>query len=317
MFPFSRLSRTIQSRRPRTGRPRQSALKVELLEDRLVPAGVMSLFGDQALPVHQPSGLAALTATVQADLSVLQTHTPPSAAAPGQAVSFQIQVTNLGPDSVSRFTLVDQVPTALHNPSFIPSFGFYNPNTGLWTLPSPLTANQAVTLTLIGTVGTKASGILGNTVQVTTPTGVKDPVRSNDSSTDKLKISKDLADLSVIVTDSTATGMTTAGSQVTYTIVVTNNGPLSVTGAKIEQTFPAELNNVSWTTKASTGSSVTPSSGNDNISSLANLLPGGTVTFTVTATLSGSLQIGDSVVNVATVSPPDNRADPVLTNNLS
>src|SRR5262249_20604665 len=132
-----------------------------------------------------------------------------------------------------------------------------------------------------------------------------------------LKISSDLADLAVTLTDNTATGMTTAGSQVTYTIVVTNNGPLSVTGAAIEDTFPAELSNVSWTTTASAGSSVAPSSGNGDISSLANLPNGGTVTFFVTATLSGSLQIGDSVVNVATVSVPVGRADPDQTNNLA
>src|SRR5262249_8816003 len=91
-------------------------------------------------------------------------------------------------------------------------------------------------------------------------------------------------DLSVSLSGPATVG---PGSTLTYTINVTNKGPLAVTGASITDTLPAGLVGAIWTAFASAGSSVT-ASGMGNVNASANLLPGGTATFQVSGTLSPS-----------------------------
>jgi len=119
------------------------------------------------------------------------------------------------------------------------------------------------------------------------------------------------SDLSVTKTDSATNS--TPGTPVTYTIVVTNNGPDAVTGASVTDTFPGSLSNVSWTCTASSGSSCT-ASGTGNVSdSLVNLLNSGTATYTITADI-GSGATG-SLSNTANVTAPSGTTDPDTSNN--
>ena len=65
------------------------------------------------------------------------------------------------------------------------------------------------------------------------------------------------------------------GQSNTYTIVVSNSGPSNVTGALINDPFPAIFTNATWTASYSSGSSGA-ASGSGSISGLAvNLLSGG------------------------------------------
>ena len=120
------------------------------------------------------------------------------------------------------------------------------------------------------------------------------------------------ADLSITKTD----GQTSAikGGPVAYTIVVTNAGPNAVTGATVADTMPTSLTNVTWTCAASSGSSCGAASGTGSINDTANLANGGTLTYTVNATLSASAT-GSSLVNTATVALPSDRSDPNPANN--
>jgi uncharacterized repeat protein (TIGR01451 family)/CSLREA domain-containing protein len=119
------------------------------------------------------------------------------------------------------------------------------------------------------------------------------------------------ADLSITKTD----GQTSAvpGSQVTYTITVSNAGPSGVTGATVNDNFPASLTNVSWTCTASAGSSCGAASGSGNINTTVNLLDQGSATFTATGTLSRSAT--GTLDNTATVTPPAGVTDPNTANN--
>ena len=90
-------------------------------------------------------------------------------------------------------------------------------------------------------------------------------------------------DLSITKTDGVAAVQ--PNQVLTYTIVVTNTGPSVVTGATITDTFPAFLLNPTWTCSASSGSSCGSGSGSGNLNTTANLLAGGTVTYTVNATV--------------------------------
>lgn len=122
------------------------------------------------------------------------------------------------------------------------------------------------------------------------------------------------ADLSITKTDGAVTA--TAGAAVVYTIVVSNAGPAAVADATVTDTFPATLT-ASWTCAGTSGAgSSCAASGTGNISdSTVDLPSGGSVTYTVTATLSSNAT--GTLVNTATVAPPAGVTDPTPANNTA
>jgi uncharacterized repeat protein (TIGR01451 family) len=122
------------------------------------------------------------------------------------------------------------------------------------------------------------------------------------------------ADLSITKTD----GQTLAipGQPLTYTIAVGNAGPVAAASATVVDNFPAALQNVNWTCSATAGSSCCSIvGGNTVINRPVYVLPGGTVTYTATATLSASAS--GTLVNTATVTAPSGVTDPTPANNTA
>ena len=99
----------------------------------------------------------------------------------------------------------------------------------------------------------------------------------------------------------------------TYTIVVSNTGPSSVSGATVTDPLPAALQGATWTCSASAGSSCT-ASGSGSINDTVDLLANGSVTYTLAATVSASAT--GTLVNTATVVSAG-VSDPDLANNTA
>ena len=101
----------------------------------------------------------------------------------------------------------------------------------------------------------------------------------------------------------TKTGSPTAvaGGPISYTIVVSNPGPLAVSNATVTDSFPSELSGISWTCTASAGSNCA-AGGTGAILQSVTLAAGGSVTFNVSATITASTTT--NVSNTATVTPP-------------
>jgi hypothetical protein len=93
-----------------------------------------------------------------------------------------------------------------------------------------LAVGGTATYTVSGTVASTATGNLVNTATVTAPAGTTDPTAGNNTATDT-DTANPQADLQITKTD--GSGTYTAGSPITYTIVVSNAGPSSVTGATV------------------------------------------------------------------------------------
>ncbi|QWP78454.1 hypothetical protein J5226_08705 [Lysobacter sp. K5869] len=105
------------------------------------------------------------------------------------------------------------------------------------------------------------------------------------------------------------------GATVTYTLVVSNNDINPVVAgnqaptipgtdaADITDTFPAQVTGASWTCAASAGSTCPAASGTGNIAVTGgySMLPGGTLTFTVTGTVASNATCNGNVANTATV----------------
>jgi uncharacterized repeat protein (TIGR01451 family) len=121
-------------------------------------------------------------------------------------------------------------------------------------------------------------------------------------------------DLAITKTDGVTT--VTPNMALTYTIVVTNNGPSAVTGATVTDNLPAQLTAVTWTCAASAGSSCASASGSGNIGAKVNLALNGTATFTVKATVSGTATTGN-LTNTATVAAPAGVVDTNTANNTA
>lgn len=113
------------------------------------------------------------------------------------------------------------------------------------------------------------------------------------------------ADLSITKTDGVPSR---SPGTFSYTIVVGNAGPSDVSGARVTDMMPAELSNVTWTCNSSC-----PGSVNGDINNFSIDIPsGGSVTFTVTATVTGT---SGTVKNTATVTAPNGVTDPTQSNN--
>jgi uncharacterized repeat protein (TIGR01451 family) len=122
-----------------------------------------------------------------------------------------------------------------------------------------------------------------------------------------------IANLAITKTDGQNTY--TPGELLTYAIAVTSGGPHPVTGANVEDAFPAALTGATWTCTASGGSACANASGSGSIDELVDLLPSGTATFVVSATVAGGAT-GD-LVNTATVTVPVGWSDPDTANNTA
>jgi len=69
---------------------------------------------------------------VEADLYVHITDHQ-TTAIPGDPITYEVTAGNNGPDSVISLTLSVTLPSTISSPSYTPSTGVYNSNTGLWT----------------------------------------------------------------------------------------------------------------------------------------------------------------------------------------
>jgi serine/threonine-protein kinase len=117
------------------------------------------------------------------------------------------------------------------------------------------------------------------------------------------------ADLSITMT-STISG--TSPKTVTYTIIVRNNGPFDVSGARVTDDMSTQpLTEIEWDCSDDAGANC-PSSGSDDIDVAVSMSVGTTVTFTVTARVTAT---SGSLSNTATVTSPSGVADPSTGNN--
>ena len=252
----------------------------------------------------------------QADLSITKTDNA-SNGTPGSQITYTIVVSNSGPVAVTGATVTDNLPNTLTNATWTctaaagSSCGTPNGN-GSINATVNLAVNGTATFTVTATIASTATGTLTNIASVATPSGITDPNSANNSATDSTTLAP-RADLAISKTNNATT--INAGSSVTYTITVRNNGPSAATNADVADTLPTGLSNASWTCTASAGSSCGSSSGTGNIAAKVTLLPNGTATFALTASVAADA-LG-SLTNTATITPPAGTTDPTPGNNTA
>ena len=274
-------------------------------------------------PANDQDGVARPGLPV-ADLVVTKSHGV-DRVVPGTEVVYTVVVTNRGPSSVIGAIVNDPIPLLLRDPTrglrafedltwtCAASAGSACPAGGMGDVLTTvdLLVEGTATLTLRGRVTPAAVGTVGNTVTVTAPAEVLDPLLGNNSATDTERLTP-LADLSITKTDEVASVV--PGTLVRYTLVVRNAGPSAVLNARVQDPASAALVGVAWTCVASAGSSCR-AKGTGPLATTVHLAVGGTATFTLTGIV--VVAAPGTLANTATVTPPSGVTDPVLDNNTA
>jgi uncharacterized repeat protein (TIGR01451 family) len=240
------------------------------------------------------------TLAAQADLAITKTDGV-TTATPGGSVTYTITASNSGPSDASGM-VSDTFPASLTCTwTCVGAGGGTCTASGSGNIgdTTNLPAGGSVTYTASCTISASATGTLSNTATVTAPGGVTDPTPGNNSATDSDTLSPQ-ADLSVSKTDSP--DPVPVGTNLTYTITVTNAGPSDAAGASLTDSLPAGTTFVSL---ASPGgwSCTTPAVGAGGTVSctIATLAPGSSV-FTLVVAVDPGTAIGTVLSNTATAS---------------
>lgn len=243
-------------------------------------------------------GTVVVPVTPMADIAVLKTvdNATPNV---GEQVTFTITATNLGPSDATGVAITDSLPFGMTVVSATPSAGTFDPASGLWTIGA-LADGASQTLTL--TVSIDIAGSLTNHA-VVSASDQSDPDPSNNSAAAAVN-AEPSADIGLLKTvDDAAPNV---GSDVTYTLTVTNHGPSDATGIEVTDHLPA---GVSFVSAAPSQGAYDSASGVWTIGALAN---GASATLAITVHVD---QAG-SISNTATVTHED-QFDPNPTNNSS
>ncbi|MCU1448756.1 MAG: hypothetical protein JWP02_926, partial [Acidimicrobiales bacterium] len=247
------------------------------------------------------------------DLAITKTDGKTSAA-PGAQDTYTIVATNNGPAAASGVKITDTFPATFTSVSYTAvatgtATGFTASGTGNIADTASMPAGSTITYTVTGTITSSATGSIANTATIGIP-GITESNTTNNSQTDTDTLTPQ-ADLRITKTD----GKTSAipGTQDTYTIVVSNNGPSNVTGASVTDTFPATFTGVTFTATQLGGATGFTANGSGNISDIVNMPSGASITYTATGTISPSAT--GSLANTASVSAPSGTTELDGTNN--
>ncbi|MDR3652825.1 MAG: DUF11 domain-containing protein, partial [Paludibacter sp.] len=237
-----------------------------------------------------------------ADLSVTKTvnNSTPNV---GSNVTFTITAANAGPAQDAAVVVTDLLPSGYTFVSATPSKGTYVSGTGVWTVGN-IASGANATLQIVATV--LPTGLYANTATITG--GQEDPTPANNSATNT-PVPIPVTDLS---TTKSAPASVIAGQGLTYTIIVTNNGPSAISSSdqfKVTDALPAGFSATTYTASSGTYTSGTGAWTGVNIPS------GGSVTLTIAGTVSGSST--GSLSNAAVAVVPTGFVDPAPANNTS
>ncbi len=247
-------------------------------------------------------------------------------AVPGETITYTITVTNNGPLGVTGATVHDAFPAAITSDTFTAvgssgASGFTTNGSGTINDTVNMAVGSTITYTVVAQIASSASGQLSDTATVTPPASPSDPNLTNNTATDTVTLTPE-ADLAITkvdnvggssITDSTGTAV--PGTNVTYTIVVTNNGPSNVVGAVISDVFPAGITSDSFTAVGTGGATGFTESGTGTIVDTVTMPMGSTITYTVTAAIDPAAT--GSLTNTASVADPDSTADTDGSNNTA
>ncbi|XZE35550.1 SdrD B-like domain-containing protein [Pirellulaceae bacterium SH501] len=267
------------------------------------------------------SASVAANAPRTVDLAV--TKSGPATAVSGNTITYTMSAVNNGPSDAIGVQVSDDIPDGLRVISA-------TVNGTPVTIPASLADTTAANPdNLVFAIGALASGATNNTIQIvaailpsstaalvnsavisTTDTATVETPNTNNTST----VTTTLTQQNDVAITKTGPATLPAGSTITYTMNVTNNGPSTATSVAVADTLPTGVTFVSGTSLIGSTAAGTVASGANNSATVTipALAPGETAVVTILATVSASAT--GSVTNTVTVTAAN---DTVSTNNTS
>jgi len=253
---------------------------------------------------NSDSDLTSVINVFDIALAKMESIEPVVAASGAGNLIYTVTATNRGPSNATNIGIRESLdlPEGVTVQSIVPSAGSFaldNDSNGLWTLNLSLGETATLTVTLTVDTGAPNNGTVSSTSSLELASGT-DSDNSNNSVTETTNI---VAGVDLVVTQIGLDGPVVAGSGVgnlTYTIEVTNLGPLEATGLELMEmlTFADGI----------VVNSVTPSTGSflDQIWSVGELAVGTSETLEVTLTVGPSAALSSpGVTSTASVSSVD------------
>jgi large repetitive protein len=229
----------------------------------------------------------------RADLNLVKTG--PATVVPGTNAVYTLTVTNRGPSSAGNVLIEDPAQPGLTVVSVSGS--------GCSAVPcnvGTLVANAVATITV--TAKLDAAAVVGSSVRnsATVSSTTPDPNLFDNTGTATSTVDPQTADVRISKTGPAALS---AGSTVSYTITVTNDGPSDAAGVVVNDPPVAGLTQL---TVSGAGCTAFPCT-------LGSLAANARATVTVIARVAASASVGQTFANTATVS--SSATDPNATNN--
>jgi uncharacterized repeat protein (TIGR01451 family) len=251
-----------------------------------------------------------------ADLQV--TKAGPATGIAGENLTYDLEVTNLGPSTATNVRIDDILPVGVSIGSVTAPGGSCNAGVpGNAFLPTYCTfgslgPSSAQTMQIVAHVAPDVLGPLNNDVRTSSETF--DPNNSNNSGTRQTVIS-DKANLTITKSAAPAPSVI-AGQGLTYTIAITNNGPSVARNVDLSDTLPSAVSLTSWSISSGSGSCTLLAPPPNNVEcSLGTLGLGQTIRVFLNTTVATSTPDAATLTNSATVTT--SATDPSLPNTAS
>lgn len=252
----------------------------------------------------------AVASTTQADLSATNSASPNPVTAGGN-ITYTQTVSNAGPATANAPVLTETLPANTTAVSLTGSAGWTCVLASLTcTDTTTMTATSTANFTFVVKVNTNATSGSTITQSASIASTTSDPNTANNTATVNVQVA-DSADLAI--TNAASPVPVEAGNNITYTQVVTNNGPSNATAATLTETTP--INTTFQSISAPAGwSCITPAVGaTGTITCIDPSLAPGSGTFSIQVKVNASTAAGTTIIDVASVT--SSVSDPNTSNN--
>jgi len=276
------------------------AWSLYIMDDRGSDSGVITNGWQLTVTTVDPAKTNDLSLTMKGSTNSIMA---------GQILTYTLLVTNNGPRPATGVTLTDTLPPGV-NLNFMKysqggctvSNGVINCNVGGIAVGNFATMTFVVTPTTVGTITNKAT-VTANETDISP--------QNNTAAVVTTVVPSTVADLGLTITESPNPAVT--GQSLTYTLTVTNRGPLGATNVWMTNFLPANVKAVS----ASVTQGSYAISSNQIVVSFGILPNGGVATATIVAQAAVAGLITNSAVVISDQLDltPDNAASVVTTVN--
>ena len=228
---------------------------------------------------------SSVTTSVNRSTDISIQKSGPQAVNAGEVINYTLVIRNNGRVGSNDMVIEDQIPATITNVTWTAqAFGEasildsarIDSSGNLIQLPAkigPGRANNYIVIQVRGIVNPSAGGTAITNLASVTPNDVNDYNLPNNQSV----VLTGVGQLTGLIVRKTGAATAQAGNDISYDIVVINNGPSDAANVSINDVVPPEITNVQWSVSVTGAAVITgPFSGTgNNVATSANI-PGGT-----------------------------------------